>query len=385
MEPSTSRQVEFVNQHKEQYPKEISPTKKQFSSQKAGVHKVRLTDSSGLLPDRAVNPSSGIPQEQFRPLGLRRGTTHTISDVPLPIEGSGSSEDDERQKISDYFEAKLLALVGLPVSEYPRQYPPIGVTTQFISRTKKTNEKFINLHNQLRQYFAKDLCSTEMDCYREKNNIPTSYNKSSFPPSLKLEADVHFIFRHHPALCRLSFSSPYPYILLFSDENVYQMHLFIPENKITVKDVKIFYSQNNKPVIQQRNIYPESSAAAVAAMLAHERGKTINVDRLCSGSAYNSAGMSEELRVYGLDCRDNKFSSPPALSQLSQAIQSHGSAAVLLKYEDIHCIWVLVDNIDLTSGKVRCRNPYNCEELDVKQQAFCDKWIPEEGFVQLKA
>lgn len=294
------------------------------------------------------------------------------------------SEKDRSRLSSGWINRVKIQLANILLPTQNSKEPQIGITTQFISRTQKTNEKFINLHHKLRQDFAKDLCSTELNDYLQKNHIPTSYNESTFPPSLKLEADVHFIFRHHPALCHLSFSSPYPYILLFSDENINHMYRFIPENEITVKGVKIFYSHNNKPVIQQRSIYPESSAAAVAAMLAYERGKTINEDRLCSGSAINTAGMSEELRFYDLDCRENELRKPPSLFQLSQAIQSHGSAAVLLKYQDQHRIWVLVDNIDLTSGNVRCRNPYNCEELDVKQQSFCEVWFPEEGIVQVQ-
>ncbi len=149
--------------------------------------------------------------------------------------------------------------------------------------------------------------------------------------------------------------------------------------------VEIFYSPNNKPIIQQKNAYPENSAAAVAAMLAYERGKTVDLNRLCSGTALNLAEMIKELRFYGLDYREADTRKPLSLSQLSKAVEANGPAAVLLKYKDVHSIWIIVDNIDTESGNVRCRNPYNCEEVDVELRLFCSMWFNEEGFVQVKA
>ena len=364
---------------------EVSKEKQPSLSCKAGNHRIRSADQP-LCPTKIATNSSNT-LDKVRALGSRQGT-HAESLQPtysLTAQASSSEKDDHQSAILKDFEEKLMHLARITPSKYQRRYPKTGHTTQYITRTPQTNERFATLHLQLRRCFKNELSSREFSDYLKKNNIPENYNDSPFSDALKLEASVGFIFRHHPTFKNLSFNNTRPYILLFEDADIRHMHNFIPERTRCINGVEIFYSQNNRPTIQQGNAYPENSAAAVAAILAHERGKAVDKDRLCSGSALNTAEMEQELRFYGLDCCEMDSRKPPTLSQLSHAIQLNGSAAVLLKHGDNHLIWILVDNIDTESGSVGCRNPYNCEELEAKQQAFCNLWFSEKGFVQVKA
>ena len=352
---------------------------------KAGNHRIRSADQPLCPPKIATNSSNTL--DKVRALGSRQGT-HSDSIQPtysLTAQASSSEKDDHQSATLKDFEEKLMLLAGITPSIYQRRYPKTGHTTQYITRTPQTNERFATLHLQLKRCFKNELSSREFSDYLKKNNIPENYNRFPVSEVMKFEVDVHFIFRHHPTFKNLSFNNTRPYILLFADADIRHMHNFIPERTICINGVEIFYSQNNRPTIQQGNAYPENSAAAAAAILAHERGKAVNKDRLCSGSALNAAEMEQELRFYGLDCCEMDSRKPPTLSQLSHAIQLNGSAAVRLKREDDHLIWILVDNINTESGSVRCRNPYNCEELETNLQAFRDMWLPEGGFVQVKA
>ena len=350
---------------------------------KAGSHTIISTDQSLCTP--RIKISSANSFDQARSLDARQGSYHGSISPPTYGLCSQISPDKEsaHQDALEHFEKELMSLACITPSKYLRRYPPAGHTRQYMSRSPRTNEKFVVIHQQLRQYFEKELSSSEFLKYLNSLGIPENYNESSFSEAIKLEVSTRFIFRHHPTFQRLSFSDTYPHILLFPDVCIMHMYDLILERNSKRVGVEIFYSQNNKPVIQQKNARPENSAAAIAAMFAHERGKTVNLGQLCSGVAINLAGMIKELKCYGFDSLEIESRKPASFFQLSQTIKTHGPAAVLLKHDDDHFIWIIVDNID-AEYNVRCRNPYNCEELEVKLQAFFDQWLQEEGFVQIK-
>lgn len=374
MEPSTFSPVKpITTQQKNQVFHQSSSPK----SPQTGIHRVRLAGSTESPEEKTMNLRSGCLQDQARALVLRQGSRCEIANSTDGQTSctSESKQGNNRQTVYEHLVKRLMSLAGIEPSNYPRRYPPEVMTTRKRSDAYD-REELSACCKEIEAHFQGTLQSQDFSSYLNAKGIHEPFTEVTKLEVVKLELYTQFIFQTHPLIGKVSFSCRHHYALIFPDDVIDKIYYLDSERTKKVGSIEVLFTQNDKPIIQQTT--STNSGAAIAAMFAYEQGKDIRSDRVQDTDCDNQDSIFHKLEcLYNIPCQKKKIN---ALAKLSEEIEKNRSVAVLVRRGG-HSCWVAVDKVDFEQERIRCRNPYNCEELEVKQQAFCNMWCTDQEVI----
>jgi hypothetical protein len=162
---------------------------------------------------------------------------------------------------------------------------------------------------------------------------------------------------------------------LFSDEEIVEKKPIIKTEYLFYKvdvQIPIYYTEHNKPILQQQA--SRSCTAAATAMLILDHKKNINAQSLDSRNLGNDKDMLGDLSGAGLNPQVINMNNKKDLKELSERIKQNGSAATTLMGR-VGAHEVVVDEVSPDLEKIRLRDPYHGWEITVKKEAFLDEWV----------
>lgn len=167
---------------------------------------------------------------------------------------------------------------------------------------------------------------------------------------------------------KMIFASAHGQGLSFEDDEIQAIHHVIRtkflEGRSINDKVLIKYTKNNKAIIQQQAT--RGCTAAVAAMLILDNGGTYGANNLRNCNLGDDDNMIRDIQRANFTPVKTDVAKGD-LDALDQLIKQNGSAIVTVQ-SGIGGHVVVVDEI--TSEKVRLRDPYHGWEIDVNREAF---------------
>lgn len=160
-------------------------------------------------------------------------------------------------------------------------------------------------------------------------------------------------------------------VKFYKDSEILKLHPTI--QKIDLGDnITADRTDNGKIVILQQA--KRGCTAAVAAMLIHDAGKSVNLNSLRNTNLGNTGSIKRWISEAGLIPKVTKLSlqdttSDELLNRLQKLIESRGPAIVSTG-NDIGSHVIVVDEINTKAGSVRLRDPYHGWAITVTKEAF---------------
>jgi hypothetical protein len=142
----------------------------------------------------------------------------------------------------------------------------------------------------------------------------------------------------------------------------------------------VFYTKNNKAIIQQRSA--KGCTAAATAMLIEDNGIGHNSGELIKRALAKDERMRLDISEAGLEPILTKLEERSLVS-LRELIIENGSCIVTVGGV-IGSHVIVVDEVSPDLSNVRLRDPYHGWEITVTSQAFLEEWHNHDMVIQVK-